>query len=163
MTTSADFLSKLNHSQRCAVEHFCGPLLVIAGAGSGKTRALTYRIANLIIYNKVNPESILAVTFTNKAAKEMKDRLDKLLAQEISSKNYKQPFDSLSEFNQKKLLSFIYKKTTKQLWIGTFHSLCARILRYDINKYQDSKKRKWDRNFSIFDESDVQNILKNII
>ena len=162
MTTSADFLSKLNHSQRCAVEHFCGPLLVIAGAGSGKTRALTYRIANLIIYNKVNPESILAVTFTNKAAKEMKDRLDKLLAQEISSKNYKQPFDSLSEFNQKKLLSFIYKKTTKQLWIGTFHSLCARILRYDINKYQDSKKRKWDRNFSIFDESDVQNIVKNI-
>lgn len=162
MTTSADFLSTLNHFQRRAVEHFCGPLLVIAGAGSGKTRALTYRIANLIIYNKVNPGSILAVTFTNKAAKEMKDRLDNLLAQEISLKNYKQSFDSLSEFNQKKLLSFIYKKTTKQLWIGTFHSLCARILRYDINKYQDSKKRKWDRNFSIFDESDVQNIVKNI-
>ncbi|BDA39594.1 DNA helicase PcrA [Candidatus Atelocyanobacterium thalassae] len=162
MTTSADFLSTLNHFQRRAVEHFCGPLLVIAGAGSGKTRALTYRIANLIIYNKVNPGSILAVTFTNKAAKEMKDRLDNLLAQEISLKNYRQSFDSLSEFNQKKLLSFIYKKTTKQLWIGTFHSLCARILRYDINKYQDSKKRKWDRNFSIFDESDVQNIVKNI-
>ncbi len=162
MTTSADFLSTLNYFQRCAVEHFCGPLLVIAGAGSGKTRALTYRIAHLIIFNKVNPESILAVTFTNKAAKEMKDRLDKLLAQEISLKSYKQSFDTLSEFNQKKLLSFIYKKTTKQLWIGTFHSLCARILRYDINKYQDSKRRRWDRNFSIFDESDVQNIVKNI-
>ena len=84
MTASANFLSQLNPSQRIAVEHFCGPLLVVAGAGSGKTRALTYRIAHLISHHQVDPEAILAVTFTNKAAREMKDRLERLFAQEMA-------------------------------------------------------------------------------
>ncbi|MDJ0658455.1 MAG: DNA helicase PcrA [Crocosphaera sp.] len=163
MTTSVNFLSQLNPSQRIAVEHFCGPLLVVAGAGSGKTRALTYRIAHLITHYQVDPESILAVTFTNKAAREMKDRLERLFAQEMALKQQGQPFNSLPEYDQKRLLSQVYKKTTKKLWIGTFHSLCARILRYDINKYQDEKKRQWERNFSIFDESDVQSLVKNIV
>jgi DNA helicase-2/ATP-dependent DNA helicase PcrA len=163
MTTSTNFISQLNPSQRIAVEHYCGPLLVVAGAGSGKTRALTYRIAHLITHYQVDPESILAVTFTNKAAREMKDRLERLFAQEMALKNHGQPFDSLSEYDQKKLLSQVYKKTTKKLWIGTFHSLCARILRYDINKYQDENKRQWERNFSIFDESDAQSLVKNIV
>ncbi len=163
MTASVNFLSQLNPSQRIAVEHFCGPLLVVAGAGSGKTRALTYRIAHLITHYQVDPESILAVTFTNKAAREMKDRLERLFAQEMALKQQGQPFNSLPEYDQKRLLSQVYKKTTKKLWIGTFHSLCARILRYDINKYQDEKKRQWERNFSIFDESDVQSLVKNIV
>ncbi|MEA5510423.1 DNA helicase PcrA [Crocosphaera sp. UHCC 0190] len=162
MTISSDFLSQLNPSQRIAVEHFCGPLLVVAGAGSGKTRALTYRIAHLISHHQVDPESILAVTFTNKAAKEMKERIERLFAQEMALKNHGKPFNSLAEYEQKKLLSQVYRKTTKRLWIGTFHSLCARILRYDINKYQDKRNRQWERNFSIFDESDAQSLVKNI-
>ena len=163
MTVNNDFLAQLNTSQRMAVEHFCGPLLVAAGAGSGKTRALTYRIAHLISHYHVEPDSILAVTFTNKAAREMKERIERLFTQKIAVKNYGQQFDILSEHEQKKLMSHVYKTTTKKLWIGTFHSLCAKILRFDINKYQDERGRKWQRNFSIFDESDVQSLIKNIV
>lgn len=163
MTTISDFLSHLNPSQRRAVEHHCGSLLVVAGAGSGKTRALTYRIANLILKHKIDPENILAVTFTNKAAREMKERIEKLFAEQIVEKTTGKTFASLSPEEQTHWRSRIYKEYIKPLWVGTFHSLCARILRYDIEKYQDPKGRKWNRNFSIFDESDTRSLVKDIV
>ena len=163
MSSNTDFLSHLNPSQRLAVEHFNGPMLVVAGAGSGKTRALTYRIANLIRTHKVEPDQILAVTFTNKAAREMRERIENIFAGELATELHGQRLDLLSEYEQKKIRSRVYKTTTKNLWIGTFHSLSARILRFDINKYQDERGRTWKRNFSIFDESDVQGLIKNIV
>lgn len=159
----SDLLAQLNPSQRRAVEHFCGPLLVVAGAGSGKTRALTFRIAHLIRNHRVDPENILAVTFTNKAAREMKERVELLYAQQLAELQHGKPLGGLPEFEQKKLRSQVYKQVTKQLWIGTFHSLCARILRYDINKYQDERGRTWQRNFTIMDDSDVQTLIKRIV
>lgn len=160
---TTDFLSQLNPSQRKAAEHFCGPLLVVAGAGSGKTRALTYRIANLIQNQRVHPENILAVTFTNKAAKEMKERLDRLFADSAAMDKYGKPYSVLEAPLQTQVRSRVWKRYIKPLWIGTFHSLCARILRFDIEKYQDESGRQWDRKFSICDESDAQTLVKEIV
>src|SRR3989344_2818986 len=97
------WLKSLNQPQLSAVTHGQGPLLILAGAGSGKTRALTYRAAYLIKEKGLDPTRILLVTFTNKAAKEMKDRVRKLIG----------------------------KETALLPWMGTFHAFCARILRID--------------------------------
>ena len=163
MTASTDFLAQLNPSQRRAVEHFCGPLLVIAGAGSGKTRALTFRIANLVLNQRVDPDNILAVTFTNKAAKEMKERIEVLFAEQEAQAKQGKRLSALPEYEQTKLKSQVYKTVTKYLWIGTFHALCSRILRFDIEKFQHPDGYKWTKTFSIFDESDAQSLVKTIV
>lgn len=163
MPQTIDFLSHLNPSQRRAVEHFCGPLLVVAGAGSGKTRALTYRIANLVLTHRVDPENILAVTFTNKAAREMKERIEKLFAEQEAQAQHGKPLESLYPAEQTRLKSQVYKQITKNLWIGTFHALCSRILRFDVEKYQGPNGRRWNRNFSILDESDAQGLIKQLV
>ena len=121
-------LDGLNERQAEAVLHKNGPLLVLAGAGSGKTRVLTTSIANLIENEGINPRNILAITFTNKAANEMKDRVASLLNMDVS-----------------------------HLWIGTFHSICARILRMNIEKIGYSS------NFTIYDTNDQRTLLKEII
>ncbi|MBE9109766.1 DNA helicase PcrA [Nodosilinea sp. LEGE 07298] len=158
-----DFLAPLNPAQRQAVEHYCGPLLVVAGAGSGKTRALTYRIANLVLTHKTDPDNILAVTFTNKAAKEMKERIEVLFAEQDAQARHGKSLSSLPQYEQTKLRSQVYKTITKNLWIGTFHALCARILRFDIEKYQHPAGYQWTKSFSIFDESDAQSVVKTIV
>ncbi|PZO46907.1 MAG: DNA helicase PcrA [Phormidesmis priestleyi] len=163
MVITADFISQLNSSQRQAVEHFCGPLLVVAGAGSGKTRALTARIANLILNRRVDPGNILAVTFTNKAAREMKERIERLFAEQEALSRHSKPLHMLPEQEQVQLRSYVYKNFLKELWVGTFHSLCSRILRFDIEKYQSPAGQSWTRNFSIFDESDAQSLIKSIV
>ncbi len=120
-----DFLKDLNPAQREAATHVSGPLLILAGAGSGKTRVLAYRISYLVGVEKIDPQKILAVTFTNKAAGEMKSRVEKLLGK--------------SGFN---------------IWVSTFHSLCARILRVEAGALG------YTRNFSIYDESDQLSLIK---
>jgi DNA helicase-2/ATP-dependent DNA helicase PcrA len=159
----SDFLNLLNPAQRQAVEHYCGPLLVVAGAGSGKTRALTYRIANLVLTHKTDPDNILAVTFTNKAAKEMKERIEVLFAEQDAQARHGKALTALNQYEQTKLRSQVYKNITKHLWIGTFHALCSRILRFDIEKYQHSDGYRWTKTFSIFDESDAQSLVKTIV
>jgi DNA helicase II / ATP-dependent DNA helicase PcrA len=157
------FLQQLNPTQRSAVEHHSGPLLVVAGAGSGKTRALTFRIANLVLTHRVDPEHILAVTFTNKAAREMKERIELLFAEQLAVQESGRPYSTLREVEQIQLRSRVYREITKHLWIGTFHATCARILRFDIDKYISSQGHRWTKQFSIFDESDVQSLIKDIV
>jgi len=122
------YLDDLNDAQRAAVEGFKGPALVIAGAGSGKTRVLTYRIAHLLSYG-IRPSSVLALTFTNKAAGEMKDRIGYLVGADLA----------------------------RNLWMGTFHSIFARILRIE-GKFID-----YPSSYTIYDTSDTKNLLKVII
>ncbi len=121
-------LATLNTPQRQAVECTEGPLLILAGAGSGKTRVLTYRIAHIISKKNIAPWNILAITFTNKAAKEMQERLEGLLGERA-----------------------------QDIWVSTFHSMCARILRRDIEKLG------YTRSFTIYDEDDAITLLRQII
>src|SRR5699024_11305000 len=116
-----DLLARLNERQKEAVKTTEGPLLIMAGAGSGKTRVLTHRIAYLIDEKAVSPRNILAITFTNKAAREMKDRVRNLVGTE-----------------------------SEAMWVSTFHSMCVRILRRDIERIG------YSRNFTIIDSSDQQ-------
>jgi len=157
------FLAGLNDAQRKAVDHHTGPLLVVAGAGSGKTRALTHRIAHLIGHHGVDPAEVLAVTFTNKAAREMKERLELLLAQRLAQSQFGQPWSTLPAAEQRQLRGRIYREVIKDLWIGTFHALFARLLRFDIDKYKDSEGLSWTRQFSIYDENDAQSLVKEIV
>ncbi len=163
MNNQNSFLNGLNKDQCKAVDHYEGPLLVIAGAGSGKTKALTHRIAHLISQHNVDPTEIIAVTFTNKAASEMKDRLEILLAKRLAEKELGQPFSSLQLTEQSQLRIRIYRNITKDLWIGTFHALFARLLRFDIEKYVDKEGLTWTRHFSIYDETDAKSLIKEIV
>ena len=123
-----EYLSELNEAQKAPVIQKDGPLIVIAGAGSGKTRVLTYRIAYLMDQG-VDPFSILALTFTNKAAREMKDRISKVVGQ----------------------------SEAMNLWMGTFHSVFARILRAESNKLG------YPSNFTIYDTQDSERLISSII
>ncbi|MCS6823570.1 MAG: UvrD-helicase domain-containing protein [Cytophagaceae bacterium] len=122
-----DYLNSLNESQRKAVTHTEGPVMIIAGAGSGKTRVLTYRIAYLI-QNGVDPYNILALTFTNKAANEMRQRIEKVVGAEA-----------------------------RNLWMGTFHAVFARILR------AEAEKIGYTKNFTIYDTDDSKSLIKSIL
>ncbi len=130
-TSLENLISSLNPQQREAAVHKDGPLLILAGAGSGKTKVLTHRIAYLIGHYGVRPEEILAVTFTNKAAQEMKERIEKLLG----------------------------PQAVKNLWVGTFHAICSRILRTEIEKLPYGYKQ----NYVILDSSEQQSVIKEAI
>lgn len=122
-------VSRLNPQQRKAVETTEGPLLIMAGAGSGKTRVLTHRIAYLIATRKAPPWAILAITFTNKAAREMQDRVSRLVG----------------------------GAEGRDIWVSTFHSMCVRILRRDIERIG------FTSNFSILDSTDQLSVIRNIM
>ena len=120
-------LNDLNPMQRRAAETLEGPVLILAGAGSGKTRTLTYRVANLLEHG-VKAWHILALTFTNKAAREMRERIERLAGADAG-----------------------------EAWIGTFHSICCRILRRDIEKLG------YERSFTIYDDDDQQRVIKAVL
>jgi len=111
----------------------------------------------------VDPAELLAVTFTNKAAREMKERLELLLAQKLAQSQFGQPWSTLPPVEQRQLRSRIYREVIKDLWIGTFHALFARLLRFDIDKFKDPEGLTWTRQFSIYDEGDTQGLIKEIV
>ncbi|QIK77323.1 DNA helicase PcrA [Nocardioides piscis] len=128
-----ELLAGLNDSQRAAVVHAGAPLLVVAGAGSGKTRVLTRRIAWLIDERRVHPGSILAITFTNKAAAEMKERVEDLVG-----------------------------RRARIMWVSTFHSACVRILRKEITAL-DVDETTYKSNFSIYDAADSKRLMSLVL
>ncbi|MBK0348474.1 DNA helicase PcrA [Aerococcaceae bacterium zg-ZJ1578] len=128
MSTLLKNIEQLNDKQREAVLTTNGPVLIAAGAGSGKTRVLTHRIAYLIEEVGVNPWNILAITFTNKAASEMRERVQQLVGEQAS-----------------------------QIWVATFHAMCARILR------REAEHIGYDRNFTIIDTGEQQTLMKQVL
>ena len=126
--SNLNYLKNLNENQRKSVINLDGPCLIVAGAGSGKTRVLTTRVAHIIKERKAWPNQILCVTFTNKAAQEMQVRVSKLL----------------------------YKQATAIPWLGTFHSICAKILR------KHAAAVNLNSNFTIIDRDDQLRLIKNI-
>ncbi|MEM7040108.1 MAG: UvrD-helicase domain-containing protein, partial [Bacteroidota bacterium] len=123
-----EFLKDLNEAQRAAAACTEGPVMIIAGAGSGKTRTLTYRLAFIIDQGLADPFEILALTFTNKAAREMRERIIHLVGPEA-----------------------------KNIWMGTFHSIFARILRYE------AENLGYTSSFTIYDNDDTQSMLKRVV
>jgi DNA helicase-2/ATP-dependent DNA helicase PcrA len=121
-------LAGLNEEQRAAVTHFEGPLLILAGAGSGKTRVLTHRVAYLIQVHGVRPDEVVAITFTNKAAGEMKERIGGLVG-----------------------------PIARTMWISTFHSMCARLLR------REAQRIGYKSTFTIHDEDDRRRLIKRCL
>ena len=128
MSISAKLLEEMNERQKEAVQHTQGPLLIMAGAGSGKTRVLTHRMAYILAEEEVHPWNILAITFTNKAAREMKERVSQLVGPQA-----------------------------EDMWVSTFHSMCVRILRRDIELLG------YQRSFTICDPSEQQTAMKRIL
>ena len=126
---NSDFLKNLNKNQKEAVMYLEGPLLIVAGAGSGKTKVLTTRIANIIYSKKAFPNQILAVTFTNKAAKEMQTRVSKILGSSAVGLS----------------------------WLGTFHSICAKLLR------KHASAANLNSNFTIIDTEDQIRLIKKYL
>ena len=126
--TAGALLRGLNEPQRAAVEHFEGPLLILAGAGSGKTRVLAHRVAYLIKVRRVRPDEVLAITFTNKAAGEMRARIGSLVGPMV-----------------------------RVMWISTFHSMCARILR------REAERLGYKSTFSIYDADDAKRLVKRCL
>ncbi len=151
-----DLLSDLNDKQREAATAPLGPVLVLAGAGSGKTRVLTYRLAYLIREKLFKPEEILALTFTNKAAGEMRDRIELLLRSQRSEVR-SQTAEAGIRFPQTDIR--VPTSEFRNITMGTFHSVCARILRRQIQELQ----RGYDQNFTIYDEDDSLKVLKQIL
>lgn len=124
-----NLIAGMNEQQQQAVQTTEGPLLIMAGAGSGKTRVLTHRIAYLMIEKEVYPSKILAITFTNKAAREMRERIDAIMG----------------------------VGTSEYMWVSTFHSMCVRILRRNIDRLGYSKT------FSILDTTDQLSVIKKLL
>src|SRR5467141_2286682 len=125
---NATYLDSLNPPQREAVLHAEGPLLILAGAGSGKTRVLTHRIAHLVGTRQAQPSEILAITFTNKAAQEMRERVEALVGNQA-----------------------------RRMWVMTFHSACARMLR------SDAERLGYTRGFTIYDQADSRRMVKRCL